>query len=131
MKKGKYRFIIQRTQEVLLTITDEDQFKKDFTAWANLLGPERTGEVTEIDYLRSRAHKLNDRLCPSALDKEVTNERLYIEDVRTCRHCGCTDGNACHLAKRNCDWHDTLDCCTNPDCIAKEVADLEKEAQHG
>lgn len=125
MKKGKYRFIVQRTQEVLLTITDEAQFKADFEHWANLLGPDRADESTELDYLRSRAYilRLSAQDRPISLQREINRTHVHVEDLHTCRHCGCTDDNACQLAKGNCDWHDTLDCCTNPDCIAAEVAE--------
>lgn len=117
MKKGKYRFIVQRTEEVMLTITDEEQFQSDFLAWANLLGPERAGEVSELDFLRSRAHKLNKFYCCTSIEREVQNEYLHIEDIRTCRHCGCTG--------RPCGWAGA-DICDNPPCIAAE-----KEVQHG
>ena len=132
MKKGKYRFIVQRTQEVLLTITDEAQFQKDFEHWAHLLGPDRAEEVTELDYLRTRADILRlSRLdTPASLQREVTGTHVYIEDLRTCRHCGCTDEDACRLANGNCDWHDTLDCCTNPDCVAAEAAESQPILSH-
>lgn len=126
MKKGKYRFIVQRSQEILMTITDEAQFQKDFQHWAGLLGPDRDGEVTELDYLRSRAHKLNSPFCAQGIEKKIENEHIYIEDVRTCRQCGCTEDAACITEEGPCRWV-SEGCCSNPDCIAQ----AEKEVQHG
>lgn len=126
MQKGKYRFIVQRTQKVLLTITDEEQFKQDFTHWANLLGQDRAEEVTELDYLRSRARALNHLACPVSIEIEANNERLYIEDIRTCRHCGCTEDEACSLSTGPCSWV-ADDLCSNPSCVDLEAAQAEKE----
>lgn len=35
---------------------------------------------------------------------------------RACRHCGCTENDACVLPDQNCHWV-SRDCCSNPICI--------------
>jgi hypothetical protein len=42
---------------------------------------------------------------------------LTMSKARACRHCGCTEENACIIGGLPCGWH-SKDCCTNPDCVA-------------
>lgn len=130
MQKGKYRFIHQRTSHVEIEVFDPLKFREDFQAWSQLGDP---GDgITQEDFLRSRVLNGVHSKYTRGISITQCREHDHIEAIRTCRHCGCTDDNACRLAKGPCDWHDTLGgCCTNPDCIAKEVADLEKEVQNG
>jgi hypothetical protein len=125
MKIGKYRITVTRSTEVEITVADLELFNQDYEAW-KAISPETADYVTEENFLAARAiisvaggdgrynrgiviiHKYSDQ---------------HIEHHRTCRHCGCKDDEACDLESGPCGWHDTLDCCTNPDCIAAEEAE--------
>lgn len=50
-------------------------------------------------------------------DEEV---EYNMEEIRTCRVCGCTDDTACQLDHGPCEWVEQ-DLCSNPDCLAKSI----------
>ena len=77
-----------------------------------------------MDYLRSRAQAINHLACPASIDRQLENEHFYIEEVQACRHCGCTENDACETEDGPCHWV-SEDVCSNPDCIAAEEAEKE------
>jgi len=117
MKPGKYKFIIQHTTTVCITVADPELFQKDFEAWYNLVGD--AGEpVVEAEFLQARAMKHNDKYS-NGHTRSIEFEHVYVERLRTCRHCGCTEQAACELPDGPCSWA-AEDVCTNPDCLAAE-----------
>src|SRR5262245_33942608 len=104
MQKGKYRFIIQRTTEVLITVDDPAAFKTGELEW------EKKKEFAYIpgsDYLSAIAFQVErDEMggdLPGARAK-IDADDLVFEKVRTCRHCGCTENDACSLSTGPCSW---------------------------
>lgn len=136
MKKGSYRFIIQRTTEILITVDDLDAFAQGEQEW------EKKTEITYIpgsDYLSAIAFQverdeIDTGTVPGARCK-IDRDDVVFEKVRTCRHCGCTENDACYLNTGPCSWANNEamsvdeDLCTNPFCIAARLAEAEKEVQ--
>lgn len=131
MKKGSYRFIIQRTTEVLITVDDLEAFASGELEW------EKKKEFAYLpgsDYLASIAlqverDEIETGTLPGARAK-IDADDLVFEKVRTCRHCGCTENDACRLSTGPCSWI-SFDVCSNPFCIALEASQAEKEVIHG
>ena len=46
------------------------------------------------------------------------NAEFEVEEIRTCRFCGCTEDHACVTADGPCHWVDDT-VCSHPDCIQK------------
>jgi hypothetical protein len=124
MKIGKYHLTVTRTTECEITVADLDLFRQDYEAWKDLC-PDSPDDISEQDFLAARAiisvaggdgrynrgivivHKYSDQ---------------HIEHHRTCRHCGCTDEEACSLITGPCSWLDD-DLCSNPFCVAARQAE--------
>lgn len=127
MQKGKYRFIIQRTAEVLITVDDPTAFESGRLEW------EKKREFAYIpgsDYMSSIAllverDEIETGTLPGARAK-IDADDMVFEKVRTCRHCGCTENDACSLSTGPCSWLDD-DLCSNPFCVAARQAEVEKE----
>lgn len=119
MKKGSYRIIIQRSTEVLITIDDAKSFEASRLAWLE--------ENPEGDYLAALAVRIerNERPAPPGARIKIDIEDFEIVQVRTCRHCGCTDNDACRLSTGACSWVSD-DLYSNPYCLAARAAE-EKE----
>lgn len=127
MKKGSYRFIIHRTTEVLITVDDPSLFETGRLAWeANNAADLSSDYLTSIAIRVERSERPD---TPGARHK-VDADDLVIEQVRTCRHCGCTENDACSLSTGPCSWVEE-DLCSNPFCIAARQAEAEKEVQNG
>lgn len=72
----------------------------------------------------AETHKV-DRIALRRQALEVA--RIHPGTRGICRHCGCTENNACILqvsiGRQMCSWWNrTQTCCTNPRCIEKEKA---------
>ena len=126
MKKGKYRFIIQRTTEILITVYDPASFAQGELDWKT---KSEFAYIPGSDYLSAIALQVErDEMggdLPGARAK-IDADDLVIEKVRTCRHCGCTENDACSLSTGACSWV-ADDVCSNPFCVALETAQAEKE----
>lgn len=131
MKKGSYRFIIQRTTEVLITVDDLEAFASGELEWKK---KQEFAYLPGSDYLSSIAlqverDEIETGTLPGARSK-IDADDLVIEKVRTCRHCSCTENDACSLSTGPCSWLDD-DLCSNPFCVAARQAEAEKEVQNG
>lgn len=133
MKLGKYNIRVTRTTDVQITIADLELFNQDYQAWQNMYG-DSACDVTEEDFLASRAIMSVAGGTSEKYNNGLTIIHKYsdqdIEHIRTCRHCGCTEYEACSLSTGPCSWLDE-DLCSNPFCIASRQAEQEKEVTHG
>lgn len=120
LKKGSYRIVIQRSTEVLITIDDSTSFEASRIAWLEA--------NPEGDYLAAIAVQVERGeapVTPGARTK-IGIEDFDIAQVRTCRHCGCTENDACRLSTGACFWV-AEDLCSNPFCIAARKSEMGKE----
>ena len=124
MQEGKYRITVTRSTEVRITIADKALFLKDYTAWKNMYG-DSADDVTEEDFLAARAIMSVAGGNGGKYSRGITIIHLHsdqeIEHHRTCRHCGCTDSDACQLESGNCDWYGALDCFDFATAIRREL----------
>lgn len=123
MKKGSYRFIIQRTTEILITVDDLAALEIAMRGWEGnyLHDVYADAESIEEKYLRALAFLIERGETPhtEGIRHKVDGQHFYIEALRTCRHCGCTEDDACHLGDEVfCHWV-AEDVCSNPDCVKK------------
>lgn len=116
MKPGKYKFIVQYTTTVCITIADPELFRKDFEEWESRYGDAACEPATEAEFLHSRARHHNAKYS-NGHTRQEEHEHVYVEQLRTCRHCGCTEQTACELEDGPCSWAGE-DLCNNPDCLA-------------
>lgn len=122
MKKGSYRYVIHRSTEVLITIKDPIAFAASRLAWLE--------ENPDGDYLAAMAVQVERDeapVTPGSIIK-IDVQDFKIDQVRTCRYCGCTENDACSLSTGPCSWV-AEDLCSNPFCISARQA--EKEVHHG
>lgn len=124
MKKGSYRFIIQRTTEVLITVDDPVTFEASRLLWQPA-NPDNN-YLSSIAVLIERDEA---PVTPGARCK-VDVQDMVLEQVRTCRHCGYTEYDACRLSTGPCQWL-AEDLCSNPFCVAARQAEVEKEVANG
>jgi hypothetical protein len=124
MQKGSHRFIIQRTTEVLITVDDPSALETALQGWEGnpLHDAYADADSKEEGFLRSLAFLIERGETPHTTEGiryKVDNQHFYLEALRTCRHCGCTQGDACHLGDEVfCHWV-ADDVCSNPDCVKK------------
>ena len=130
MKNGKYRILVTRHTEVQITVAYLSLFQEDFQKLHQL--GEDPDAVTEEDFLAARAIMSISGSTSEMYNRGLTIIHLYsdqhVDHIQTCRHCGCTDYNACSLSTGPCSWV-AEDVCSNPFCVALETAQAEKEQQ--
>lgn len=120
LKKGSYRFVIQRSTEVLITIDDPTSFEASRLAWLEA--------NPDSDYLAAMAVQVERDEAPATPGAriKIDIEDFDIAQVRTCRHCGCTENDACRLSSGACHWV-AEDLCSNPFCLALRKSEEGKE----
>jgi len=132
MKLGKYRINVTRSTEVRITVADLQLFQEDFERWKQLGDP--GDDITEEDFLTARAIMSISGQTNEKYNRSLTIIHLHsdqeIEHIRTCRYCGCSDDDACSLSTGPCEWV-AADVCSNPYCVALEIAQAEKEVTNG
>lgn len=130
MKKGKYRILVTQTTDVQITVFDLELFNQDYEAWKNLHA-DTVEDITEEDFLAARAIISVSGSTSEKYKRGLTiihrHSDQEIEHARTCRHCGCTEYDACILSTGPCSWI-AADVCSTPYCVVLETAQAEKEA---
>lgn len=134
MKLGTYTFSIQRTMQVRIQIVNEATFRLDYENWKKD-EPDDDSEAAYLQFIALSIHQGENPVIRGTLFG-IGDDDLVVEQVRACRHCGCTEHHGCVTTDEHnrpvsiCSWV-SEDLCSNPECLKKAAAEAEKDVANG